>query len=83
MANEEELLQRITFRPDVLGGKPIIRDMRIAVEHILGMLASGMSPADIVRDYEILDPEDVQACLVYAHRSAMGEQVLERAVTRR
>ena len=38
---ENELLQRITARPDFFGGKPIVRDMRIAVEHILGMLAAG------------------------------------------
>ena len=41
MTTEPELLRRITVRSDVFGGKPIIRDMRIAVEHIMGMLAAG------------------------------------------
>ena len=41
MTNEQEILNRITACADVLGGKPIIRDMRISVEHILGMLAAG------------------------------------------
>ena len=41
MATEKELLERITVRPDVFGSKPIVRNMRIAVEHILGMLAAG------------------------------------------
>ena len=41
MTSDHELLDRITVRPDVFGGKPIIRDLRIAVEHVLGMLAAG------------------------------------------
>lgn len=40
---ESELLDRITVRADIFGGKPIIRDMRIAVEHVLAMLAAGMN----------------------------------------
>ena len=41
MNQEVELLKRITMRPGVFGGKPIIRDMRIAVEHVLANLAAG------------------------------------------
>ena len=41
MTTDTDLLERITVRADVFGGKPIIRDMRIAVEHVLGMLAAG------------------------------------------
>ena len=41
MNTDAELMERITARDDVFGGKPIIRDMRIAVEHVLGMLAAG------------------------------------------
>ena len=40
--NDEELLKRITFNPRIFGGKPIVRGMRIVVEHILGMLAAGL-----------------------------------------
>jgi len=69
MTNEEQLLERITVRPDVFGGKPIVRDMRIAVEHILGMLAAGDTAQSILNDYPFLEPEDLQACLVFAHRS--------------
>ena len=75
---ENELLQRITARPDIFGGKPIVRDMRIAVEHILGMLAAGDSAQLILQEYAFLEPEDIQACLVFAHRSMAGEQVHER-----
>ena len=55
-----------------------MRDMRIAVEHILGMLAAGDTAQLILKEYPILEPEDIQACLVFAHRSVAGEQVHER-----
>ena len=44
----QELLRRIEFNPGILGGKPIIRGRRIAVEHVLAMLAAGDTPADIL-----------------------------------
>ena len=69
MTTETELLERITVRPDVFGGKPIVRDMRIAVEHILGMLAAGDTAQSILSDYPFLEPQDIRACLVFAHRS--------------
>ena len=56
---ENELLKRITVRADVFGGKPVIRDMRIAVEHILGMLAAGDTAQTILREYPVLVPEDI------------------------
>ena len=72
-----ELLSRITARPDVFGGKPIIRDMRIAVEHVLGMLAAGDTAETIIKEYPDLTPEDVQACLLFGHHSLAGEHVHE------
>ena len=65
---EEELLKRIQIDPEIFGGKPIIRGLRIAVEHMLGMLASGETPERILEEYEFLEPEDIQACLVFASR---------------
>ncbi len=82
MTTNPELLQRITARPGVFGGKPIIRDMRIAVEHVLGMLAAGDSAETILREYPVLEPEDIQACLLFAHRSMAGEHVYERVPVR-
>ena len=79
---ENELLKRITVRAEVFGGKPIIRDMRIAVEHILGMLAAGDTVQTILREYTVLEPEDIQACLLFAHRSIAGEHVHERVPVR-
>jgi uncharacterized protein (DUF433 family) len=76
--NEDELLKRITINPGIFGGKPIIRGMRMAVEHVLGMLAAGDSTETILSEYPFLEPADIQACLVYAHRAMAGEQVYER-----
>ena len=78
MVPAPQLMDRITVRQDVFGGKPIIRDLRIAVEHVLGMLAAGDSVEMILREYSLLEPEDIQACLLYAHRSIAGEDVHER-----
>ena len=71
--NEAKLLERITVNPSVFGGKPIIRGQRLAVEHILGMLAAGDSPEDILTGYSWLEAEDIQACLIYA-RKVIGQE---------
>ena len=78
MEREQELLNRITVHPGIFGGKPIIRGMRIAVEHILGMLAAGDTAQIILEEYQFLEPEDIQACILYAYRSMAGEYVYER-----
>jgi uncharacterized protein (DUF433 family) len=77
---DTELLNRITFNPAIFGGKPIIRGMRIAVEHIIGMLASGSTIEELLEGYPFLEKEDIQACLVYAHRIVAHERV-EPALT--
>ncbi len=82
MPTEAELLKRITVRPDVFGGKPIIRDMRMAVEHILGKMAAGDTADTLLEQFPFLEPEDIQACLVFAHRSISGERVYERVKIR-
>lgn len=77
---EDEALNRITVDHRIFGGKPIIRGMRMAVEHVLGMLAGGETTEKILAEYPFLEPADIQACLAYAHRSLAGEQVHERIV---
>lgn len=74
--DETKLLQRITVNQDIFGGKPIIRGRRLAVEHILGMLAAGDSFDSILSGYTWLEKEDIQACLVYARR-IVGHETLE------
>ena len=64
---QPELLRRITVNPTIFGGKPIIRGLRISVELILGLLAQGESWDAILDDYPDLVPEDIRACLAYAH----------------
>jgi uncharacterized protein (DUF433 family) len=76
LAEEEQtLLERITVNPSIFHGKPIIRGRRIAVEHILGMLAAGSTSEEIVEFYPFLQREDIQACLVYARRLVGRERV--------
>jgi uncharacterized protein (DUF433 family) len=73
--DEHKLLERITVDPQIFGGKPIIRGRRLAVEHVLAMLAVGDSTDDIMKGYPWLEREDVQACLVYARRLTANERI--------
>ncbi len=73
--NEQKLLERITVNPKIFGGKPIIRGRRLAVEHILGMMAAGDTPETILEGYPWLEPADIQACLVYARKLVGHERV--------
>lgn len=57
---------RITSNPEVMRGKPTIRNMRFSVAQLLELLAGGMSFQDILHDYPYLEQEDIQACLAYA-----------------
>lgn len=72
---EAELLGRINVNPKIFGGKPIIRGRRLAVEHVLDMLAAGDSAETILRGYAWLEPEDIQACLLFARRYVGHERV--------
>ncbi|HVR43219.1 MAG TPA: DUF433 domain-containing protein [Thermoanaerobaculia bacterium] len=73
--SEDELLERITVNPEIFGGKPIIRGRRLAVEHVLSMLAAGDSQQAILDGYPWLEPEDIQACLAYARRLVAHERI--------
>jgi uncharacterized protein (DUF433 family) len=75
MMTDDELLERITVNPAIFGGKPIVRGRRLAVEHVLGMLAAGDSPETLLDGYPWLQREDIQACLVYARRLVGHERV--------
>lgn len=78
--NEPDLLKRITVNPGIFGGKPIIRGRRLAVEHVLGMLAAGDSVDDLLQAYAWLEREDVLACLAYARRIVGRERVEPLAI---
>ena len=76
--NEQQLLERIVVNPQIFGGKPIIRGLRMAVEHVLGMLAAGDTPETILKEYSFLERDDIQAGLLFAHRSLSGDHVHDR-----
>ena len=73
--SEDKLLERITVNPDIFGGKPIIRGHRLAVEHVLSMLAAGDPPEIILRGYDWLEREDILACIAYARRLVAHERI--------
>lgn len=59
-------LSRITFDPEVMGGKPCIRGMRVTVGTIVGLVASGHSTAEILKSYPYLEEADIREALTYA-----------------
>ncbi len=61
-------LERVTVDPEVMGGKPCIRGMRVAVETILGLLAAGHSEEEVLRAYPYLEREDIRAALAFGRR---------------
>ena len=65
--DDTDLLGRITADQGIFGGKPIIRGMRISVELILSLLVQGQTIEDVLSDYPDLEPDDIRACLAYAH----------------
>lgn len=75
---EDQLLDRITVNPAIFAGKPIIRNRRLAVEHVLGMLAAGDTPETILAGYSWLEPDDIRACMLYAQRLVAHERVEPR-----
>ena len=75
--DEKQLLERITVNPAIFAGKPIIRGRRLAVEHVLGMLATGDSPETILAGYPWLELEDIQAVLLHATELVSEEQMFE------
>jgi uncharacterized protein (DUF433 family) len=59
-------LTRITFNPEVMGGKPCIRGLRVTVGTLVGLVASGYTTTDILRAYPYLEADDVREALAYA-----------------
>lgn len=66
---EQQLLERITFDPKIMVGKPIIKGTRLTVEYILNLLAHGATNTEILEEYKGLTSEDIQACLLFATKS--------------
>lgn len=59
-------LDRITFSPDILGGKACIRGMRVSVSLIVNLVANGLSRQEIIEQYPYIEDEDITQALKYA-----------------
>jgi len=68
-------LDRITFDPAVMGGKPCIRGQRVTVGAIVGLLAAGHTEEEILKEYPYLEPEDIRQALAYSAWRAMEAEV--------
>jgi uncharacterized protein (DUF433 family) len=69
-------LDRITFDPRVMGGKPCIRGMRVTVGMIVGQVAAGRTTSAILTEYPYLEEEDVKQALAYAAWRSQEHEVL-------
>jgi uncharacterized protein (DUF433 family) len=69
------LLERISVNPDIVHGRPAVRDTRVRVADVLSLLAAGATEVEVLDDYPYLEPEDIQACLQYAAAQA-GHAIL-------
>jgi uncharacterized protein (DUF433 family) len=70
-------VRRIVVHPEILGGKPIVEGTRLSVEHILGLLAHGMSHGEIVESYPELTREDVKTVIQYAVDALHNDVLIE------
>jgi len=70
-----EPLTRITIAPDVMGGKPCIRGMRVTVGTIVGLIATGKTVEDVLAEYPYLEHEDVMEALSYAAWRAEEKEI--------
>ena len=69
-------LKRITLNPDVMGGKPCIRGMRVTVGMIVESIAAGRTVPELLADFPYLEEQDIRESLYYAARLAQGRDVL-------
>ena len=63
---QDNLLNRITINPKIMGGKPVIHGTRLTVQYILKLLADGWSFGNIKEEYEGISDQDISACILYA-----------------
>ena len=80
---DQELLERITLNPKVMAGKPIIKGTRLTVEYILNLLAHGATTEEIMQEYQGLQPEDIQACFLFATKSLADTEFMPLTVEAR
>jgi uncharacterized protein (DUF433 family) len=74
LADIDELLGRITYNPEIVSGKAIIRGRRLSVEHVLMQLAIGVAPEALLEGFPWLEREDILACFAYAFSVVADER---------
>lgn len=74
---EGDAVRRIVANPEILGGKPIVEGTRLSVEHILGLLAHGMTQNEIVESYPELTLDDIKAAVQYAVDALRNDVMIE------
>ena len=67
--------ERITIDPQILVGKPVVKGTRISVEFVIDLLARGWTVEEILKEFDHLKIEDIQACLAYAGEIIKNEQI--------
>jgi len=66
---DDQLLARIVVVPGTMGGKPVIRGSRLAVDFVLNLMAHGATEQEILDEYAGLTTEDIRACFLFATKS--------------
>ncbi len=77
--DKKKLLERITLKPGLMGGRPTIRGLRFPVGDVLELLASGLSEREILDEHPVLEREDIQAALLYASLRLKNTAVVHAA----
>jgi len=73
---DQQLLERIGCDPKIMVGKPVIKGTRLTVDYVLNLLGHGSTVDAILDEYQGLEREDIQACLLFASRSMSGAAFL-------
>jgi uncharacterized protein (DUF433 family) len=77
-----EVLNRIVLDPNVMAGKPVIRNTRIPVDLLVRMVGQGIPDAEILREYPRLELADIRAAVTYAAQVVAGEEIFPVTISR-
>ncbi|MBA3034983.1 MAG: DUF433 domain-containing protein [Desulfobacterium sp.] len=73
---EKKLLERITFNPKIMVGKPVVKGTRLTVDFILNLLAHGTTENEILKEYKGITIEDIHACFLFATKSLKNTEFM-------
>lgn len=78
-ARQEQLIERITINPGLMGGRPTVRNLRFTVSDILELMADGLSDDEILAQHPVLEKQDLLAALLYASLKVKNTVVIHAA----